>query len=163
MTKANKGTVTLCETTTHVDHETGEIKSQEKVVKFRHPKEPPYVKFYIDDLSKLLDIKDGPQKMVHHLVARVDYEGFIALNPVLRKKIADELGIKEQTFRNYLRELIQKKIITRIANNYFKANPYLFAKGEWAEVFKQRKEFDTITMKVTYDKKGNRDIKTDFK
>ncbi|HGJ5854326.1 replication/maintenance protein RepL [Arsenophonus nasoniae] len=160
---ANRGLVTMCETTTHVNHETGEVTSESKVVKFRLPKEPPYVKLYIDDLSKIMNISDGSQKLIHHLIARLDYEGHITLNPVLRKKISEELSIKEQTFRNYLRELIIKKIIIRVANNYFKANPYLFAKGEWSEVFKQRRNFDKIIMNVTYDKKGNRSIKTDIK
>ncbi|HGJ5867562.1 MULTISPECIES: replication/maintenance protein RepL [Arsenophonus] len=159
----NKRLVTTLETTTNVNHSTGEITYESKVVKFRLPKEPPYVKLYIDDLSKLMNFNDGTQKLIHHLIARLDYEGHITLNPVLRKKICEELSIKEQTFRNYLRELVKNKIIIRVANNYFKANPYLFAKGEWSEVFKQRRNFDKIIMSVTYDKSGTRSIKTDIR
>ncbi|APS58372.1 hypothetical protein Psal071_00914 [Piscirickettsia salmonis] len=66
---------------THIDenHETGEITRQvtENVVRF--PREPEYVKMYVDDLSSILNLGKGASKLLCALVRKLDYDGLISL------------------------------------------------------------------------------------
>lgn len=144
--------------TTSVDRVTGEILNESKVVQFRIPSEPPYVKLYIDDLGRLMDLKSHHKEMLLELIRKMDYENIITLTPSARSRIAERLKIKEQTFKNYLGELVKSDVLRRLAHNEFMANPDLFGRGEWQAIYERRQAF---SMTVTYHLNGKRTIKTE--
>jgi len=63
--------------TTHLDHSTGEVLSTEDVIVARIPKEPAYVKMYIEDLSRIVGLSAGAQSVLYELAGKIDYEGRI--------------------------------------------------------------------------------------
>ena len=154
----SKATVKTVKETEIIDLQTGEIARTENVTTFRVPKEPPFVKLYLDDLSAILDIPQRANSIMYELIKLLDYEGCISLNPVLRNRICTSLGVTDQTFRNSLQKLKKKGLLIAMGTNYFQCNPNYFAKGEWRDVMRKRKEFKEMTLKVIYNKDGNREI-----
>lgn len=141
---------------TQVDKETGEeIQTASSTVR-RLPSEPAFVKMYIDDLSVLLDIKEGPKNLIWLLIRHMNYEGTIALTRGPKRRIAEELGITEKTFRNYLWSLSKSKIIHRIDHNEYEFNPSYFARGDWASIYQRRKAW--AKLEVRYGPDGRREV-----
>lgn len=143
--------------TTVVDRGTGEVLQDNKVVQFRLPSEPPYIKLYIEDLGRLIDLKSHHKELLLELIRKMDYENIISLTPAARSRIAQRLQIKDQTFRNYLNDLVKSDVLRRLAHNEFLANPDLFARGDWQAIYERRQAF---AMTVTYHLNGERTIKT---
>lgn len=144
--------------TTEVDRQTGEITKETTTNVYKMPSEPPYVKLYIEDLSHLLNLKDHHAALILELIKKMDFENVITLTPSARDRISEKLKIQAQTFRNYLNELLKRDVFRRIGHNEFKANPELFARGSWTEIYERQQAFKMI---VTYSPKG-RNVTTEL-
>ena len=147
---------------TVVDYATGEIKQQETIRTGSVPSEPPFIKMYIDDLADLTHIQKGPRGLLYELAKRVDYDGYISLNKIIRKKIADALKLESGTFSNYLMILKKKHLLHEECRNVFTLNPYFFAKGEWKDIYHSRKTFDDLIMSIKYKSDGSKEITTEL-
>lgn len=134
-----------------VDMRTGEIASESTATVTRLPAEPPYVKLYLDDLTRVLDLAAGPKDLLMVLVRKIDYEGMITLSPSSRRRMAGTLGIADQTFRNRLRDLVKAGVLLRRGHNEYEANPMYFARGDWRDIYERRK---ALTMSITYSERG---------
>lgn len=85
----------------------------------------------------------------------MDYENMITLTSRSKKEIAERVGIKMQTFDNYLRKLVDAEIFKRIGRGEYKVNPNLFARGDWTDISRQRDEW---MLTITYKANGTRQI-----
>lgn len=154
--------------TTHFDHNTGEVSSETHTTTVRLPPEPPFVKMYLNDISAILDVKEGPKRLMYELAKRIDYEGYVTLNSAIKKKIranlpvikkvdgeSTESPLSDGAFRNYLSELCKKNILRRVDTGLYEMNPHLFAKGEWASISKRRGNFE---LTVRYGADGTREM-----
>ncbi|MNC32465.1 hypothetical protein D3C75_808200 [compost metagenome] len=156
--KGNSKVVSIRRETVQLDHQTGEVTKEASTNVFRLPAEPPYVKLYAHDLTQILKLKDHHAVMILELVRKIDYDNLISLTPSARSRIAEKLGVKDQTFRNYLNELVKADVIRRLGHNEFEANPTLFARGDWAAIYERQRAF---TMTVSYTQKG-RTVQTEI-
>ena len=140
-----------------VDSQTGEerIINETKVV--RLPREPIFVKMYIEDIGALHNLPKKSHSLIYELVKRMDYDGLIVLNSSIKRMIAEKLGTVKQTLDNSIQKLLKSKIIMRIDIGIYQMNPHLFAKGDWSDIRKLRdkKEFQLL---IHYDESGNRII-----
>lgn len=141
-----------------VNSETGEVLHKNVVTEFRLPKEPSYVKLYLDDLGQVLKLAPGSKNLLHELAFRLDYEGYVSLSAVTRERICNNLNIKPQTLKNYLQDLKKTGFLLPVGTNCFKINPNYFAKGDWHNVFKQRKEYAGMELRIRYNADGGREI-----
>ncbi len=139
MTKPER--VVYNETKKEINFATGEIKTEEITNVVKIPKEPPYVKMYIDDLAKILELTSGCRSLLYFLIKKMDYEGIITLTKSSRDRLAEQIGVKETAVRNQITQLCQKRILRRIGTGEFEANPNLFARGDWSDIHKRRKCF----------------------
>jgi hypothetical protein len=139
-----------------VDFETGEVKSSstEKVINF--PSEPPFVKLYLEDISKLYGLPKAGNDLLHCLLRKMDYEGIMTLVSTSKMRIAKELGLKVQTIDNNIQEMLKKDVLQRMGRGEFMFNPNIFAKGEWKDIYKQRNKY--VEMKIVYKEDGTRTI-----
>ncbi len=137
------------------DHDTGEVRSEERTTITRLPQEPAYVKLYIEDLGRILDLPTGPRDVLYSLLRKVDYDGMISMTSGGRKRIAETHKIKEQSVSNYLTMLVKKEVLKIVARGEYELNPHLFAKGDWDSIYRRRGEFK---MTVTYTADGKRVI-----
>lgn len=140
---------------TQIDHETGEVRQETRENVYRLPQEPRYVKMYIEDLGRLLDVPPGPRDILYHLVRRLDYEGLIGLTPGARQRICETANIKPQTLANYLTTLCKKNVLKHVGRGEYEMNPRYFAKGDWKDIAKRRSAFE---MTVRYSPDGQRII-----
>ena len=141
---------------TTVDKETGEEVETKSAKVMRLPSEPAFVKLYIDDLSAILRIPDGPKSLIWLLVRQMTYDGIIPVTAGTRRRMSEELGIKETTFRNYLSKLTHSDVLKRVERGEYELNPNLFGKGDWASIYQRRKSW--AKLEVTYDAEGRREV-----
>lgn len=142
-------------TETRMINEEGEIISSDTSRVINLPSEPPYVKMYIEDISRLFDVSQGPRAVLYQLVRKLDYDGFISLTPASRARIASSCGLGIGTFNNYLTQLCKAAILRNVGRGEYEMNPHLFAKGEWKDISKRRQAFQ---LSITYQD-GKRIIK----
>jgi len=138
-----------------LDRETGEIVQSEQERILQIPREPAYVKMYIDDLGEVLGVPQGPRGLIYHLARRVDYNGLISLTPGVRRHICQEAGIKAQSLSNYLTTLVKHDILYRTASSEYTLNPKYFARGDWREIYKRRQSWK---MTVVYNFDGRKTV-----
>ena len=141
--------------TTTVTNEDGTIKQHQQTNIIQFPKEPPFIKLYIEDLTAILKLPSGTKDLLYSLLMKMDYENMITLTSRSKKEIASRVGIKIQTFDNYLRKLVDAKIFKRIGRGEYQVNPTLFARGDWTDISRQRDEW---MLTITYKANGTRKI-----
>lgn len=134
--------ITFAERKSTVCASTGEVMNEESTTIVKLPTEPPFVKLYLDDLGNLLDIPASQKKLMMLLIKKIDFEGIITLSQRSRKIIAEKLEIRPQTLSNYIQGLVKKGLIKTLAPNEWQANPNYFARGNWREVYEQRRAFE---------------------
>lgn len=139
-----------------IDHETGQVSRETNSRVLRLPQEPPYVKMYIDDIGKLLDVPAGPRMVLYQLVRRLDYEGFISLTPAARERVAKACEIGVPTMSNYLTLLCKSGILRHVGRGEYEMNPSLFAKGDWKDISRRRQAFE---LSIAYTADGKRELK----
>ncbi len=140
---------------TEIDQNTGEIKKYESTTVSVADTEPPYVKLYIEDISKLYDLPASGKDLIYALIRIMDYRGYISLNKAYKDIICKEIGIQDKTFRNTISKLIKKEVLKLIGKGLYEMNPNLFAKGTWQEIQKRRNNFRLI---IDYSYDGDRKI-----
>ena len=136
--------------------EEGTVKEEESLRIARLPQEPPFIKMYVEDLTAILKLPAGTKDLLYCLLMKMDYENVITLTSRSKKEIASKVGLKIQTFDNYLKKLVESGIFVRFARGEYKVNPKFFARGEWNKVIRQRNEWWRLT--ITYKENGEREI-----
>ena len=132
------------------DNDTGEVKKTRKSVTYSIPSEPSYIKFYIEDIGALHGLTKGESDVLFSLAKLIGWDGIVSVSKTrFEKTIAPETGLKYQTFKNIVKKLVDKDIFLRAGRGELEANPFLFAKGEWQEVYQRRME---IEMRIKYSK-----------
>ena len=137
---------------TVIDQHSGEILREETSTVINLPREPPYVKMYIDDVAMLHGLPRNSGNLINCLVKRLTYDGVIVISAASKKAIASELNIKAQSVSNQLGALLKREIISRVSRGEYMLNPNLFARGDWSSVRKLRSNF--LEMTIRYDDNG---------
>ena len=138
-----------------VDLETGELQSESYTKTFSREVEPNFVKLYIQDVGKLMDLSPSGSKVLHMIVRSMNYYNMVTMLKPVKEMMCQELGISLKTFNNQVDDLYQKGILIRKARAVYIVDPELFGKGRWEHVKK-------IRMIVDYDDKGNKFINTEM-
>lgn len=142
--------------TMRMDHSSGEITASEDVNVVWIPREPPYVKMYIEDLSRIVGLSSGAQSVLYELASKIDYDGIVTITKGTRNRIAEKTGLKEPTVRNRISDLVSAGVMRKAGYCEYEMNPNLFAKGDWQDIYKRRQAFK---LEVTYSEDGDRIIK----
>jgi hypothetical protein len=129
-----------------IDGLTGEIIQSDTTTyeSTKLPKEPAYIKMYINDLGTWQGLTKTETEVLHAVASTVDYDGIIQITTYTKNKIVKRLGIKASTFANAMNKLISKMILQRAIDaprQVFTLNPYFFGKGDWKDIIEQRKAF----------------------
>lgn len=107
------------------------------------PLEPNYVKLYLDDLGKVMELQKGQRNLIDILLSKMEKNTLlIELSTGGKKKIAEELKTSIGTIDVYLGKLCKKEIIFREDTGLYKANPFLFGKGSWTDIYEVRLEIE---------------------
>lgn len=147
--RGNKRIIQTSESTVMDMH--GQVVQTSTTNVFQIPVEPPYVKFYLDDICAMNDVPDPSKKLLNHLLKRLGYDGFITLSARSRKDIAKDLEWTDQTFRNRLSTLCKSGLLIHHSQNEYMANPQYFGRGEWKNICARRQ---ALELTITYTAKG---------
>lgn len=135
-----------------VDHQSGEVFSQELVTTSEVEKEPEYVKLYITDMMKLTGIPKSASSILMSLLRYVNFNNQIVLVKPIKEEISRELNISMETLKKALQLFIDKGILSRADRGVYVTNPFFFARGSWQHIRK-------IRLMVEYTEKGRFIIK----
>lgn len=120
------------------------------------PKEPDYIKLYIDDIGYLMGIQEGHRTILLYIAASVGYDGFVTLTLARKARIAATVNMAVKTIENAITNFLKIGILRREGRCEYQLNPSLFAKGEWKHIRERREAFN---LQVSYDKKHGRILK----
>lgn len=149
-------------TETTIQDETGQVieKLEQTIVKL--PSEPPYMKFYFEEVHRLFDLKDSSEIVLIELAMNSNFEGLISIGKRAKEIIMQRRNMKKQTIDNALQDLNKKGLIKRVSRGEYEINPHIFAKGDWANIKNRRKYFDNgmeINVNIKINKNAKRTVK----
>ena len=119
---------------------TGEIENTSSIKTIKVPKEPMYVKMYLQDSALHRALASCNQLLLQELLKIMNYDNEIDLTNYRKKEIATTTGIKIDTINKSLQRLKTATVLIRIGQGTYVMNPLIFAKGEWKNIRKMRKE-----------------------
>lgn len=132
----------LQETRTDLVNEDGEVLRTEKTTIAYVENEPDYVKMYLKDILKLKDIQKAGNDVLFAILKRIDYSNEIFLFAPVKRKIAEELNLKEVTISKSIEDLCKKEIIIRKERGVYVVNPFYFGRGKWENIKRIRLEIE---------------------
>ena len=140
---------------TEYDGETGEVKKHSRVLTLAVPAEPDYIKLYLQDVAYLNNVT-GCSDTLREVLKLMTYEGQIIINKAIKKRIAEYLKVTLGHVENQITSLVKADVLLRVDRGLYEANPHIFGKGHWKDIYLRRKR---IEVKVTYDENGGRQVK----
>lgn len=138
----------------------GEITEQETGKLLQFPSEPPFFKTYSEDLIAILGLPVGLRAVLPLLLREMNYKNIITLSTRGKKEIVSNVRITLGTLDNYLVALTKASVFQRIGRSEYFVNPNHFARGEWVETIKKRRNWELV---VTYDSKTGERISIEGK
>jgi len=163
------GKVKFLETHTSYDSDTGEVKNLETTQVIFLPAEPPYVKLYIAEISRLHDLQSSAAKVLQELACGSGFDGKFAIGKRIKEQIALNIGSKLQTVENSINQLVKSGLIMRIGRAEYEINPDLFAKGDWRSIknrrnsYKERLKDIEMSFKIKVSSSGKRTVSGSIK
>ena len=131
-----------------IDKETGEVlqESKQDTIKATLPKEPPFIKLYLDCLSKFKDIQLSFNPILIEFLKRTSYADeetenggqILYLNKRLKQNIANKCNISLNRVEHAITEFVKKGYMFRIDVGTYQFNADLFGKGNWGDVYNIR-------------------------
>ena len=140
-------------TTTIVSTDTGEVQKSISVGTFtNYNKEDSFVKIYIDDIMKLINLPKKTGDIFFLLLEYIGYNNQVVINSSIKRIISDKLNIKFDTVNKAITVLNANGLLIRQDTGIYLVNPYYVGKGSWNDITKLR-----ITCE--YSKELGREIK----
>lgn len=148
-----------------VDKSTGEIVEETLVTESRLPKEPDFIKLYLKDIMYLQDLPTGLNAVLYQLLTRLEYDGTITVNGFRKEQIAQQTKLSVSTINHALTKFVQSHVLDRIGKGTYRANPYLFGKGNWKDIHRIRMEvsysLEGKTIKSVIESKDGEEVQSD--
>ncbi|MCF6438047.1 replication/maintenance protein RepL [Pseudoalteromonas luteoviolacea] len=130
-------------TSKSVQDKSGNIIESQTVDEYKSYKdsEPSFVKEYLQDQTKLDNLKKGTVKIFKRLFPLVVFnDNLIILNASIKKDLCLTLGIQLSTLNNALNELKKSQLLIHIDTGVYMLNVFYYAKGHWSEIKKIRSQ-----------------------
>lgn len=133
---------------TVIDHETGEILTEEFVHK--RSVEPSYIKLYVDCLCSFKGLSKSLNPILLELLKYMSYADvtkpnggqIIYLNKQLKQDVASATQKSLKRVEQAIGQFKDANIFKQIARGTYQVNPLLFGKGEWKDIKNIIAQFD---------------------
>ncbi len=128
---------------TKVDGATGELIEQERITISRQNKEE-FVRLFLATIEQIVNAKlSGSEHNVLYMLQKytTNNSNLIFYNSEIRRIIAKDLGIKEETVKKAVTKLVKVKLLIRKGRLLY-LNPQHFGRGDWQSIKKLRKTLD---------------------
>ena len=138
-----------------VDGATGEVTGGERLKRqyIRYDREPSYIKLYLDHLNRFKGLQIGFTPILAELLKHTSYADateedggmILYLNKPLKANIAKKCDVSLSRVDHAVTEFVKKGYMRRLELGMYQFNPFLFGKGEWADIENIRATFDYST------------------
>ncbi len=111
------------------DEDTGKILDEweEAVIVGNKPcTDKGYFVAFLRDVLEDEEVFKGPIRLLLYAISLADYETLEV--HIVPERTMKELGISETTFYRWLKTLLSKGYLTKLATNVYRLNPYLTSK-----------------------------------
>lgn len=135
--------------------ENGILKEDNSIQIFTSEREPDYVKLYVNDIMRITDIPKSGTSILFAIIRNMNYNNEIALFSPIKKRIIEELGIKEITLKKAIEMFVNKSILIRQDRGLYLVNPYFFGRGKWEDIKK-------IRLTILYSENGKMILKPEI-
>ncbi|ENM3862382.1 hypothetical protein ACXHQN_01715 [Vibrio cincinnatiensis] len=131
------------------------------------PKEPNFIKLYLQDISVLKGLQSGYKDILYMLLCLMKYDNYIfSVSKYDKEQIIKNLGLNSvQQVDNAIQKLKKAGIILavvdkdgKVQRGTFEFNPYLFGKGNWVKNYDKR---DVHKLTVLYRKNQKEVVNVD--
>lgn len=131
------------------------------------PKEPNFIKLYLQDISVMKGLQSGYKDILYMLLCLMKYDNYIfSVSKYDKEQIITKLGLNSiQQVDNAIQKLKKAGIIFavldkngKVQRGTFEFNPYLFGKGNWFENYDKR---DVHKLTVLYRKNQKEVVNVD--
>ncbi|MBQ8777733.1 MAG: hypothetical protein IJZ71_09640 [Treponema sp.] len=150
------------ESNTFIDIKTGEIiqENYKSRKSYKLPKEPPFVKLYLDCLCKFKDVQLSFNPILIEFLKNTSYADIedietggqiIYLNKMLKENIAKRCNVSLKRVEQAITEFVKKGYMHRLGVGTYQFDANLFGKGEWADIYNIRANFNFGTGEVIAD------------
>lgn len=139
--------ITKSSTKVIVNKETGEVLDSEIVTTSVVNKEPNFVKLYVKDIGKLLNLTKSDTSVLFCILGIIGYDNIFYAMVNTKTKIMEDIGTPMNTVNDSIRNLNNAGILIRQGKGVYLVNPELFARGSWKDVVK-------IRLKIQYTQEG---------
>jgi predicted transcriptional regulator len=137
-----------------VDTVSGELIRNHEIKISQKETEPPYVKMYLEDISRIYGLPEKASRLLKVLVKNMSYTNIVAMYKPIKLMICSELNYSLNTVNAAVNDLVKQGVIIRVARGLYMVEPNLFGKGRWEDIKK-------IRMTVEYDEKGRKSVNTE--
>lgn len=128
-------------TETKVDYNTGEITETTSKKEYKIPKEPDFVKLYIDDICDLIDLPNND--VLFCLLKKTNYDGEVTIIKPIAEQICKLANLKNvEYFYKLVKKYCEKNILIKKCRGLYVFNPYYFARGGWEDIYRVRLEIN---------------------
>jgi hypothetical protein len=120
------------------DKETGKVLEEiDRAIFFGHKAfaDKGYVKVFVAFLRDIIEddeVLKGPAKLLLYAIDLMDYDSLEVT--IIPKRAIKDLDISEMTFYRWLKVLLTKNYMTKLATNVYKLKPYTAIKGQMKKV-----------------------------
>ena len=139
--------ITKVHTNTITDKDTGEVLDSEMFTTGVINKEPDFVKLYIKDIGRLLNLTKSDTGVLFCILSIIQYDNIFYAVVNNKLKIAEDTNMPMNTVNDSIRNLHNAGLLIRKGKGEYLVNPTMFAKGSWKDIVQ-------IRLKINYTDKG---------
>ncbi len=143
------------EITQTVDFVSGEIIQQTTTTSAVVPKEPEFVKLYIEDIKRIFDLNQSESRILNCLLKYMSYNNVVVLLKPIKDMICRDLNMPINTLNKAIDNLYKLNILIRMHKSVYLVDPNLFGKGRWEDIH-------SIRLSITYDQSGRKTVKSEI-
>ena len=122
------------EVRTVLNRENGDIIQESTTKKAIFEAEPPYVKMYLEDISRLKQLPQSTNSILTELLSAMNYNNVVPMYKPIKDMICYKLGLSLHTLNKSIDELYRKGILIRKARGLYLLDPHLFGRGTWNDI-----------------------------
>ena len=127
------------QTQMEIDTSTGELISHKSIQGRRLPKEPNYIKLYIDTMLSFQGIEGIPTDVIIAMSKCINgYNNdeetplYFINNKLTKTSMAKDLGISENMVAKYIKKLNDAGVLVKTdMRSVYTCNPWIIARGSW--------------------------------
>ena len=138
-----------------IDGETGETLKGELFTTSVVGKEPDFIKLYIKDIGRLLNLTKSDTSVLFCIMRMIQYDNIFYAVRNNKAKIANETDMPMNTVNDSIRNLHNAGLLLRQGKGEYLVNPTMFAKGSWKDIVQ-------IRLKIQYTNEGRTIEKIDI-